>query len=180
MNAQDEIFDIDRLVTRIKLAALQADARPQIKSILNASVNDPDWVAASIPDYADNDVILFEDDTVSIWHCRFPVGETVPAHDHQMDATIAVYQGAECNEFWVRNSDGRLEKESEIIVAAGEVTQIDSTAIHSVACAGDIGSCAIHVYLGNLTKVDRSLFDVNTGEAIPFDDENYQRLKTIR
>jgi len=179
MIAQEEIFDIDKLVNRIKSAALQTDASVQIKSILEATVDDPKWVATSIPDYVENDVILFEDDTVSIWHCRFPVGETVPAHDHQMVATIAVYQGAERNELWVTNSAGQLEKESVVVVTAGEVTQIDPTAIHSVACASEIDSCAIHVYLGKLTEVERSLFDINTGDVIPFDDENYHRLKTL-
>jgi len=179
MIARQQIFDIDKLVSRLKSAALQKDAGVQIKSILEAMVEDPEWVATSIPHYAENDVILFEDDTVSIWHCRFPVGETVPAHDHQMVAIIAVYQGAECNELWVRNSEGQFEKKSEVVVTAGEVTQIDPTAIHSVVCASEIDSCAIHVYLGKLTEVERSLFDINTGDAIPFDGDNYHRLKTL-
>jgi len=179
MVTQKEIFDIDKLGNQVKSAALHTDARVQIKSILQATVDDPEWVSTSIPDYGENDVILYEDDTVSIWHCRFPVGETVPAHDHQMVAIIAVYQGTERNKFWVMNSEGQLAQQSEVVVTAGEVTQIDPTTIHSVACSSEIDSCAIHVYLGNLTKVERSLFDTNTGDVIPFDDENYNKLKTI-
>ena len=41
---------------------------------------------------------------------------------------------------------------------------------------GDTDSCAIHVYLGKLTTVDRSLFDTKTGEEMHFSDNNYNRL----
>ena len=173
-------FDINILVEHLRDAASQADARAQIKSILSETVTDPSWVAASIPVYEDDDVVLFEDDTVSIWHCRFKVGQNVPAHDHQMVATIAVYQGAEQNSMWVHNKQGSIEKKTEISVEPGNVLQFGPTAIHSVGCQSDVDSCAIHVYLGKLTTVERSLFDTKNNKAMPFDDENYDRLVSIQ
>ena len=169
-------FDIDNLVSELKQAALQTDARAQVKAILADTVKDPKWVASGMPDYEDDDVVLFEDDTISIWHCRFQIGQTVPAHDHQMVATIAVYDGAERNDMWVRNSDGSMKKQTEISVEPGDVLQFGPNAIHSVGCQSDVNSCAIHVYLGKLTTVERSLFDVTTGESMPFDDDNYYQL----
>lgn len=173
-----ESFDIIALVERLKTASCQTDARAQVKSILQETVADPEWVIAGMPDYEDDDVILFEDDNVSIWHCRFPVGYTVPAHDHQLTATIGVYRGAERNDFWESDGKNGIQKSSEQILSAGNVLQIGPNAIHSVGCASAEPTCGIHVYLGWLTKVDRSLFDVEHGKVLRFDDENYQRLRS--
>lgn len=169
-------FNLDSLIEDLREAALQTDARARVKSILKDTVEAPQWVSETIPTFEEDDVILFEDDTVSIWHCRFVAGQSVPPHDHQMVPTIAVYQGAERNAMWVRNDAGGIDKKTEIVVKAGDVLQVGPTAIHSVARDGDTDSCAIHVYLGKLTTVDRSLFDVKTGEEMRFNDDNYYRL----
>lgn len=171
-------FDIGVLVEHLKTASRQPDARAEVKSILQETVADPVWVSTGMPDYEDDDVVLFEDDNVSIWHCRFPVGYSVPAHDHQVTATIAVYRGSERNDFWESDGEGGIRKSNEQILSAGNVLQIGPNAIHSVGCASPEPTCGIHVYLGWLTKIDRSLFDVERGETMRFDDENYQRLKS--
>ena len=100
----------------------------------------------------------------------------MPAHDHQMVATIAVYQGVERNVTWVSSETGGIEQKTEILVNAGDVLQLGPNAIHSVSSAVDVDSCAIHVYLGKLTTVKRSLFDTKNGIVMQFDDDNYQRL----
>jgi predicted metal-dependent enzyme (double-stranded beta helix superfamily) len=176
MTEQQSAFSIDQLVNDLKKAALREDARAQVKSILERTVKDPQWVGTSIPDYADDDVILFEDESVSIWHCRFQMGLSVPAHDHQLVATIAVYQGAERNVIWVNSDTDGIEQKTEILVKAGDVLQLAPNAIHSVSSAVDVDSCAIHVYLGKLTTVKRSLFETKKGIVLQFDDDNYQRL----
>lgn len=56
--------------------------------------------------------------------------------------------------------------------------QIGPNAIHAVGCASETPTCGIHVYLGELTQVERSLFDVAAGAEMTFDDDNYQRLKS--
>jgi predicted metal-dependent enzyme (double-stranded beta helix superfamily) len=169
-------FNLDSLVEDLKEAALQTGARARVKSIMEETVKDPKWVSETMPTFEENEVILFEDDTVSIWYCRFVAGQSVPPHDHQMVPTIAVYQGAERNVMWVRNDAGGIDKKTEIVVEAGDVLQVGPTAIHSVTRDGDTDSCAIHVYLGKLTTVDRSLFDTKTGEEMRFSDDNYNRL----
>jgi 3-mercaptopropionate dioxygenase len=176
MRTPSNPFNIDQLIDELKSAALSADAKAQVKSILKRAVQAPQWVAATIPDYADDDVILFENDLISIWHCRFPINLSVPAHDHQMVATIAVYQGAEQNVLWTRGDSGAIEEKTELTVNAGDVLQLGPNAIHSVRSTDDMDSCAIHVYLGRLTTVERSLFDAKNGVVLHFDDDNYQRL----
>ena len=43
--------------------------------------------------------------------------------------------------------------------------------------ADDRVSYAIHVYLAPLSTIERSLFDWDTGSALPFTDDNYARLE---
>ena len=57
-----------------------------------------------------------------------------------------------------------MELSSVVEVTPGEVLSIGPSAIHSVACTGTEPSCGIHVYLGPLTRVERSLFDLGSGE----------------
>lgn len=168
--------ELETLVRSLRTAAAGLKARETVKAILQDAVADPDAFAAEVPEYAKDDVILFEDATVSIWHCRFQPGKTVPPHDHKMLATIAVYRGAERNDFYERAEDGGLKKSSEVRLGAGDVFQIGPSAIHAVGCDSETPCCGIHVYLGELTTVERSLFDLENGNAVPFTEENYYKM----
>lgn len=153
-------FDLDTLVKELRAAATQPRPHNAVKALLEQAVADPNAMADAMSDFADNDVILFEDETVSIWHCRFMPGQTVPAHDHQMLATIGVYYGAERNHFFEADPEtGGIRRSSEVVLSAGNVLQIGPSAIHAVGCAGDEPCKGIHVYLGALTQIDRSLFE---------------------
>ena len=167
---------LQQLVDDLKDASRGENALSDVKSILTHFVADPHEAAQHVPDYEDDDCILFEDDHVSIWFCRFQPGVTVPPHDHQMSASIAVYQGIERNDFYQRDEDNKLIKSDQVELGAGDVIQIAPDEIHGVGCTSAEPSCAIHVYLGNLTEVERSLFDIANGQAMPFTDENYEKL----
>jgi len=131
------------------------------------------------PEYPDDDVMLYKDESVSIWHCRFQPDLLIPPHDHQTMATIGVYKGVEINRFYVRES-GKLTHESTRRVVTGDVIAIGPDAIHTVQSDRGQSSCAIHVHIAALTSIDRSLFDWDTGEPCAFTDDNYERLsKTV-
>ena len=169
-------FDLDTLVKHLKAVAVQPDAATLIKSILRDAVVNPEWVRDGMQNFEENDTIIFEDDSVSIWHCRFDPGYTVPPHDHQVTATIAIYQGAERNDFFVDDRHGGIRKSKELELPAGNVLQIAPEEIHAVSCASNEACCGIHVYLGKLTEVNRNLFNIETNEVMRFSDENYKRL----
>ena len=169
-------FNLERLVADLRVAALKDNAGEQIDALLRDAVQDPDRIAAGMPAFPEDDTILFEDDSISIWHCRFQPGFTVPAHDHQMRATVAVYDGAERNDFYARTAAGELALERSVEVKPGMVIQIEPDDVHAVGCASTKPCSGIHVYQGKLTTVERSLFDTNRNEAMPFSDENYARL----
>lgn len=169
-------FDIETLVARLRSVARQPDAARRVRDLLDATMADPHGVAAGMPTFPEDDVILYEDDSISIWHSRFQPGVSVPPHDHQMSATIGVYQGSERNDFFENDPDGGIRRSSETILAPGDVLSIGPNAIHAVTCVSEIPCCGIHVYLGNLTEVERSLFDVQNDEKMAFIYDNYQRL----
>ena len=93
--------ELDRLVARLRESALQENPASAVKAVLQETLHDADQFKQTMPTFEENDVILFEDQSVSIWHCRFDPGHTVPPHDHQMTAVIGVYSGVECNLFFL-------------------------------------------------------------------------------
>lgn len=187
--SQSQTFQLDEFVQQIRLvtansldvavdndsARANQTAAAAVHTIMRSAFSRHHEIAQALPDYDEDEVILFEDDSVSIWFCRFQPGLVVPAHDHQMPAFIGVFAGTENNSFYSRQADG-LREVRQSQVDAGDVIAIDAKAIHSVSCPGSQPSCALHVYLGKLTTVERSLFLWGDGEQIPFTQENYDRL----
>ena len=94
-------------------------------------------------------MMLFSMKTISqSGFAGFQPDVTVPPHDHQMSATIAVYSGIERNNFYERNGD-QLTPSGQVDLEAGQVIQIAPDEVHGVTCASqEEPSCAIHVYMG--------------------------------
>lgn len=168
-------FDLDGFVQQLRAAARGEQAAKQVRELMAGAFRDPAAIRAAMPVFASDDEVLFEDDSVSIWFVRFEPGLHVPPHDHQTTATIGVYAGAEDNHFYLRE-DGRLLRKSTRRVGPGEVIAIGPDGIHSVEAADGAPSCGIHVYLAALTRIERSLFDWDSGEARPFNDDNYDAM----
>ncbi len=168
-------FTLDSFVTDVRAIAAGPEAPKQLRAYFDALFARPDQVAAAC-DGKQGDEILFEDDSVSIWHCEFAKDVSVPAHDHQLSAVIGVYHGRERNDFFEAAPGGGLQRSGQVELGEGDVLSIGPSAIHSVTSIGD-GACnGLHVYLGNLTEVERTLFDIDSGAVMRFDDENYERL----
>jgi predicted metal-dependent enzyme (double-stranded beta helix superfamily) len=102
----------------------------------------------------------------------------VPPHDHQTPAIIGLYEGTERNNFY-DVEDGALVLKGSKELTSGDVLVIGSEGIHSVEAAGGKPCCGIHVYLAALTSIDRSLFDWQSGDAVPFSDANYDQMKRV-
>jgi predicted metal-dependent enzyme (double-stranded beta helix superfamily) len=171
-------FVLDDFIQKTRAAALADDAIKRVRELMTDAFREPESIRAAMPHFEGDDEVLFEDDTVSIWFVRFVPGLHVPPHDHQTTATIGVYEGAEDNHFYLCES-GKLVHKSSKRVEPGEVIALKPDGIHSVEAANDAQSCGIHVYLAKLTTIERSLFDWDSGDACPFTDENYDRLKRI-
>ena len=169
-------FDLDSFVMELREAAQTDEPVKTVRELMSNAFRDPEAIRAAMPEFENDDEILFEDDGVSIWFVRFVPGLHVPPHDHQTTATIGVYDGAEDNHFYLRQA-GKLVHKTTRRVGAGEVIAIKPDGIHSVEAADGKTSCGIHVYLAALSRINRSLFDWKSGETCPFTDENYDQMK---
>ncbi len=171
-------FVLDDFMQQLRAAAIADEPVKRVRDLMTEAFRDPEAIRAAMPDFDNDDEILFEDDSVSIWFVRFVPGLHVPPHDHQTTATIGVYEGAEDNHFYLRES-GRLVHKTSKRVEPGDVIALKPDGIHSVEAANGKQSCGIHVYLAKLSTIERSLFDWESGEARPFTDENYDLMKRV-
>ena len=92
-------FNLDNFVYELRAAALTDDAIKRVRELMTDAFRDPESIRAAMPEFDNDDEVLFEDDSVSIWFVRFVPGLHVPPHDHQTTATIGGYEGAEDNYF---------------------------------------------------------------------------------
>jgi len=172
-------FSVESFVQDARTIAAGQDATKNLRVFMDQVFKDIQPIDAAFRDSPSGDIILFEDDTVSIWRTSFDPGVSVPAHDHQLSAVIGVYQGSERNDFFEADPSGGLRRSTDVALSAGDVLSIGPSAIHGVTCISDDPCLGLHVYLGNLTAVERTLFDIDNKRVLPFDDANYQKLMAL-
>ena len=169
-------FNFEKFVEDVRKEAKSADPNQSVRALLERCVAEPDPIIDATPNDGEDEIMLFEDETLSIWHCRFQPHVVMPPHEHLLDVHIAVYSGGEKNIFF-RSIDNELKHEATKVVRPGEVLSLGSDCIHAVTAEGDASSLALHVYMGPLMRLKRSLFDWETGQKIEFSMENFYKLK---
>lgn len=170
-------FDLDRFVHDLRQAASTDTAVRAICRIVETAISDPDAIKPALPKLDDDEALLYEDDAISIWHCVYHPGDSIPPHDHQMAAIIGLYDGQERNDFYEADPAGGVRKSSEVFLETGKTLTIGPSAVHAVACVGEASCRGFHVYLGSLTTIDRWLFNVEARRKLPFSEENYTAKK---
>ncbi len=169
-------FNFDDFIEDLKQASRQDNAAARVRGIMEKAFQDPQAIAAQLPALPDDDKILFEDEQVSIWYVHFLPELVVPPHDHLSQVAIGIIRGSERN-YLFRQTDCGLELTATKLLAAGDTFYLGPKAIHAATAASTTPCNGIHVYLGELTKLPRSLYDWDTGEAQLFSDEAYDKLK---
>lgn len=92
-----------------------------------------------------------------------------------MATTIALCSGAESAAYF-RSRQGKPQATLTRTYTAGDLVFLTSDVIHAVGNSGAQRSMALHVHYRTLPVVRRSLRDSETGEELPFTDENYFEL----
>lgn len=169
-------FAFEQFVSAVREAAAGESANEAVRAILSGCVADPEPINALTPEGGDDEVMLFEDETVSIWRCRFQPQVLMPPHEHLLDVHIAGYAGGEKNILFQRRNGGLVHDRS-VVVHPGDVISLDEDCIHAVTAEGDTPSLTLHVYMGPLMKLTRDLFDWDSGDRIDFTMENFDRMK---
>ncbi|MGI9389839.1 MAG: hypothetical protein ACR2O1_07260 [Boseongicola sp.] len=169
-------FTFEGMVAEIRTAAKQSDPEGAIYNVLSDALKNMDEMVSATPVAGEDEVHLFEDDDLSIWHCRFQPHVVMPPHEHRLKVLIAGYSGSEKSVLYTRTENG-LEEAETVIAHAGQVITLDENAIHTVIAEGDVPSLAVHVYLGPLMTLKRDLFNPDTGSAVDFTLENFSAMK---
>lgn len=98
-------------------------------------------------------------------------GQFTPIHDHGVWGVVGVMQGAEVELLYEQVEGGKLELMGSTTLHAGDISVICPRQgdIHQVKNAyPDKTSLSIHVYAGNIGRIERHCYDPETGEAHAF------------
>jgi len=169
------ISAIEEFVEAARQAAVNPEPTKAVRQVLLDALADPEPVANAIAAQEEDEILLHEDETVSIWTCRFLPDRVVPPHEHKMDVHIGVFRGTEKNIMYRRDA-GVLIKAKSKTVESGQIFSLGADGIHAATAHGGEPSLALHVYLGPLMQVERSLFDWRTGDAVEFTMDNFHNM----
>lgn len=170
---------LEEFVRDARTAAASDGRREALYDFLVKSMSEQSAIAAAIADQPEDEVLLHEDETCSIWSCRYDAEVVLPPHEHCMTAHLAVYRGTEVEVLFNRDETG-LSHSRNVNVESGEVVTLDSDIIHAVTADGKTRSHAIHIYEGPLTRVKRSLFSWEKGDPIAFTMNNFHAMMRKR
>jgi predicted metal-dependent enzyme (double-stranded beta helix superfamily) len=119
-----------------------------------------------------DELLLTSSRDLTIYHIALSPHVHYPPHEHRIPALIALYHGTETS-FSYQRSGNRLVRAQRHDYTAPCVATLPADVIHSVVNPGDAPSAAIHVYFGDLTAVERSLWSAELGEEQRFDNRFY-------
>ena len=159
-----------------------------IARIVRELVADPGTLAAAVPRFADDEVetspngfrlggeaVLLRADDLTVMVLDTLPGVIQPPHDHEMNAFIGVFEGCEQQRFWARTADG-VEATTGRMLEAGEMVALGERAIHAISSPEGQAARAVHVYLGDIYAVERSVFDPDSMTEHPMTSERYDEF----
>lgn len=179
-------MNLDPFITMCRAAVTKPDAMTAIRSVVEDLVAEPEALATAFPApkmtlaVSGESKTVFEDDTISIMLVHAPPQTAQPPHDHQMSVVIGGYAGTELHRLYRRvpdaNSDGpAVELTGDTDVGPGDVFTLGAQGIHAIDAAPGQWSSAVHVYLGRLSTVGRSLFHPDSFVEEPLDLKMYDK-----
>ena len=169
-------FSLTEFVRSARSAAVEPRPVTAVKTLMSQTFADPQSIAKAVGSFSSADECLYEDDEVSVYWVRFAPHELVPPHNHRMHAFLGVYEGSEVNLLYRQVESGQLELAKRRTLSPGDTMSMGGDGIHAVHTEDAMPSLGLHIYLGRLSTVSRELFDSETGQSMPFTDENYQML----
>ena len=170
-----EVFDVEGFIEDCRLAGEDLDPHGAVREVAARALARPQDLAEVFGRPQGGLEVLFASPRLTVLNAVWPPGITLPAHDHRMWATLAIYAGSEENHFF-RRGDRGLEASGVKLVETGEVLNLGVEAVHSVHNRLQRMTGAIHVYGGDFTNAERSQWDPETGVEEPFDIERAQGI----
>lgn len=173
------LLDFVQRMTRLIEGAPVAEGQllEQAAPLMRELVAHDDWLPGemAVPDpryYQQH--LLYGDplDRFSLVSFVWGPGQKTPIHDHTVWGIIAMLRGAECAQRFSRNSGGGLVADArEERLEPGDIDLVSPRIgdIHQVRNAfDDRVSISIHLYGGNIGRIERHVYSPQTGAAKPF------------
>ncbi|QEL65583.1 hypothetical protein OTERR_21070 [Oryzomicrobium terrae] len=132
----------------------------------------PEAFAAPHPTYYQQ-YLLYADpfDRFSVVSFVWGPGQKTPVHDHTVWGLVGGLRGRERATDYARQADGSFVVSGSSVLLPGQVTAVSPRIgdVHEVANdLADQASISIHVYGGNIGRIDRHVFDPASGAAKSF------------
>ena len=169
------VFDLRRFVQDCETAGGELNCADYISARLRYELTNHFSMAAALPVYEEEEVLLHADDNITIFLVQLSANIYYPPHNHNMAATISLCQGTEVATYF-RLRNGLPERTVGRTYSAGDLIFLPADVIHAVGNPGETRSVALHIYYGNLPTMRRNLWHPESGDTLPFTEENYFRF----
>jgi predicted metal-dependent enzyme (double-stranded beta helix superfamily) len=163
------VFDLDGLYAELEATLTETSPPLAAKEILARAVSRPTEVAEALDPTRGGIRLLLHTPRITVIDATWAPHMRLMPHDHRMWAVIAVYQGAEDNEFFRRGDAGALVPSNGRRLDAGEVVVLGDATIHAVANPGPVLTGGIHVYGGDFVHQPRSQWGPGDEVERPYD-----------
>ena len=161
---------LEDLVDTCKLSVACDSPHSMILDAMRHLFADPAALASQIPRFTEAEVeptargwlvggehLLHRDQDLTIMLIDTLPGVVQPPHEHNVDVFIGVFEGCEEQRFWKRTDDGIVSTPGQSL-KAGDILSLGVQAVHAISAPRDQHARAVHVYLGDVYDVARSVF----------------------
>ena len=169
------MFDLRKFIARCAQFMEGSDPVGDIRTLLSEEIKNVERFAAGLPPIKDEETLLHRSSNLYIVNLRLTPNVHYPPHNHHMPVILGVWGGSEINISYERTESG-LRKTGEKTLSVGDVPVVPKEAIHSVVNDGETYSNSFHVYLGDLSTQERTIWRHETSESFPYSDETYFEL----
>jgi predicted metal-dependent enzyme (double-stranded beta helix superfamily) len=157
------MYTLDNLLDELRQAVANSDLTA-VADVVRHAIREKPLVSQ-----AGSSQSLHSEPGLTVLHAVVNPGFTSPPHDHRTWAVIGVYDGQEDNTFYrLINGSRRIEQVGHRNLRQGEVLTLGIEAIHKIANPGSNKLIALHVYGKNIFEIERSAWDLATGNERPF------------
>lgn len=179
MMANTSLLEFVAAMTRLAEQHLADEAQvlEQAAPLMRRLVAHDDWLpdalAVSHPEYYQQHLLYGDPlDRFSLVSFVWGPGQKTPIHDHTVWGIIGMLRGAECGQRYERDAAGRLTAQgAEETLRPGDIDIVSPSRgdIHVVRNAfADKVSVSIHLYGGNIGRIQRHVFAADTGQSKAF------------
>jgi len=167
-----------KLLTFVKELAILLESKPSEeiiftkgKKLLENLIRVDDWLAEDFskphPQYYQQ-YLLYADplDRFSVVSFVWGAGQKTPLHNHTVWGMVGQLRGQERSANYYQQPDGSYKADEFFLCEPGQVATVSPNThdIHIVENAlSDQTSISIHVYGGNIGRIERAVFDPLTG-----------------